>query len=99
MPETPPECIQCGDCCRWSGFVYLNEDDIRLAARFLNMEESAFIQKYAVLGPNRHQLCLIPGAGRDCVFLCGNNCRIYPARPQQCRDFPLRWGTCPHRQA
>lgn len=99
MPESPSECKQCGECCRWSGFVYFDENDIRLAAGFLKMEEYAFVQKYTMLSPNRHQLCLVSGPDSECVFLVENRCAIYPARPRQCRDFPRLWGTCPHQPA
>lgn len=38
----------------------------------------------------------------DCVFLEKEGCRIYPARPEQCRKFPVNWPypvtneDCPH---
>lgn len=99
MPDISPECRQCGECCRWSGFVYVDEGDIHQAALFLRASEEDFIRDFTVLAPNRNQLCLAPGKGDDCVFLEGNRCRIYPARPAQCRDFPARWGCCPCRPA
>lgn len=98
MPGSLPECKQCGECCRFPGFVYVNAEDIRQASKFLNMDEESFIQKFTVLAPNRNQLCLV-GENGDCVFLEEDRCSIYSARPAQCRDFPLRWGTCPRRPA
>ena len=92
-----PECFRCGDCCRFPGFVYVNAEDIRQAAEFLSVDEESFIQEFTVLAPNRNQLCLAPGRGDDCIFLREDGCLIYPARPAQCRDFPLRWGRCPRR--
>ncbi|NBT90581.1 MAG: YkgJ family cysteine cluster protein, partial [Verrucomicrobia bacterium] len=26
-----------------------------------------------------------------CIFLEGQDCRIQPVKPQQCRDFPNAW--------
>ncbi|MEW6536031.1 MAG: YkgJ family cysteine cluster protein [Candidatus Auribacterota bacterium] len=85
-------CLQCGNCCRWGGYVHLTDKDIKRIASFLEMEEYDFIQKYTCLTDNRNGLSIIDGdVPGTCVFLESNNCRIYSARPKQCREFPYTW--------
>jgi Fe-S-cluster containining protein len=85
------KCTQCGACCRWSGSVLLSDHDIALMAARLNMTEQAFIDRYTRLAPNRIQLALVDRPDGSCCFLSGNRCRIYDARPGQCRSFPSGW--------
>jgi len=60
-------------------------------AAYLDMAEDDFIQGYTELARNRSQLTLVERADGACVFLEGNRCRIYAARPAQCRAFPSQW--------
>ena len=47
---------------------------------------------YAPGAPRRAQLTLKERPGGACEFLdAENRCRIYAARPRQCRDFPRAW--------
>lgn len=95
-------CQQCGGCCRWPGNVLLTDGDIAELAVFLRLGESEFIRRYTRLATHRKGLSLREGAGDDCVFLEATQCRVYAARPQQCRDFPWRWRTesgCPGLEA
>ena len=88
-----PVCRQCGACCRWPGDVRLEESDIAALAAFLGMDEEAFIARHTKLARDRRALSLIeqPGTTR-CEFLEGESrCRVYPARPAQCRGFLLEW--------
>lgn len=39
----------------------------------------------------RDGLALLDQADGACFFLEGNDCRIQPVKPQQCRDFPNQW--------
>lgn len=92
------QCRQCGSCCRWPGSVLLTKADITAIAAALHLTEEQFIEKHTILSPNRRQLSLQEAPDGACEFLGANNrCRIYAARPQQCRDFPHRWRTpgCP----
>lgn len=89
MPDI--ECHRCGACCRWPGHVLLNAEDIARLAAHLGLPEADFIARYCELARNRAQLSLADGPDGACVFLDGNDCRVYPARPRQCRDFPSVW--------
>ncbi len=98
------ECQQCGTCCRWPGSVLLEPADIAAAAAQLGLAEADFIAQHTMLARNRAQLTLKEKPGGSCEFLEEpNRCRIYAARPRQCRDFPHGWSVsgCPgmNRQA
>ena len=91
-------CRACGTCCRWTGSVLLTEADVAEAAAFLHLSEADFIDRHTRLAPNRAGLALLDQADGSCEFLEGNRCRIYPARPEQCRTFPFAWSVpsgCP----
>ncbi len=85
-------CQACGTCCRWSGHVLLTEADLTALARHLGLTEDEFIQRHTTLAANRAQLTLLDQPGGACCFLeADNRCRVYSARPRQCRDFPHAW--------
>lgn len=92
------QCIQCGKCCRWPGYVHLNDDDIlRLSQKLVGGDQEKFIERYTKrVGPLR-SLALADKANRDeCAFLDGNKCSIYKYRPEQCKEFPLGYDSrCP----
>ena len=93
------QCRRCGTCCRWEGYVLLTEADVNELSAHLNMTIDTFVEKYTRLASNRTQLSLIEASDGACCFLDGNACRVYPARPQQCRTFPKEWTVegCPAR--
>ena len=89
---SPFVCRQCGACCRWPGSVLLEAEDVAAVAAALGMEAGDFIDRHAVLARNRAQLTLREAPDGACEFLqADGRCRIYAARPRQCRDFPHGW--------
>ncbi len=91
-------CQRCGACCRWPGYVILENSDISALAEALNISERDFINKYTMLTESRSRLSLIENEDGSCVLLKGGDCTVYKARPKQCRDFPKYWtldGCCP----
>lgn len=84
-------CQICGACCRWPGLVRLKDEDIRLLSAHLHLDPSDFVKQWTALAPDRRSLVLIEHTDGSCVFLSGNRCRVYAARPLQCRAFPLGW--------
>ena len=86
-------CRNCGAaCCRWPGHVLLTAADITALAQQVGLSETDFIQRHTILAKNRAQLSLMEQASGACCFLNPDNtCRIYAARPQQCREFPHGW--------
>lgn len=84
------ECLGCGECCGGSpGFVWVTQDEIGRLAAELGVEAHAFEAAYVRrVGPRRS---LIELDGGDCVFLDRETrrCRVYRARPRQCRTWPF----------
>lgn len=87
------QCHRCGNCCRGDGFVDMRPADIRRAAAYLDMEEADFLARFAKRQPDGKWFLIDQGdPDKSCVFLTEENlCRINPAKPQQCADFPERW--------
>ena len=77
----------CTACCQREGFVYLTEDDIARAARFLGMTAAVLEKRYIYRTRNLRRLRM-PRAGQ-CRFLRADGCSIHPAKPTQCRIFPF----------
>ena len=86
-------CNGCGDCCRWSGHVHVNEKEITAIAGYLNMPESEFIDQYTEITQNRKGLSIIDNEKGHCYFFDdeANACGVYPVRPKQCKTFPNDW--------
>ncbi|HDQ14906.1 MAG TPA: YkgJ family cysteine cluster protein [Sediminispirochaeta sp.] len=86
------ECTRCSRCCRHEpGYVFLSYNDLpRLLDKF-EMSRENFIQKYcrAVLINGVYRLSLKEKENYDCLFWEDGGCRIYEARPLQCRSFPF----------
>ena len=87
----------CTNCCDQSGFVYLNEDDLKRAARFVKMSAKAFEKKYVYRTTN--QLRFRKPPDKQCPFLENHGCSIHPAKPTQCRTFPFWPDLVEHRAA
>ncbi|OGW81480.1 MAG: hypothetical protein A3G33_07875 [Omnitrophica bacterium RIFCSPLOWO2_12_FULL_44_17] len=85
-------CAQCGTCCRQSGFVYLTAGEAATIAGALIEDIYEFNRKYCDL-LDRQKLVLKKHPDETCVFLKETKCEIYSVRPQQCRDFPIKWKT------
>jgi uncharacterized protein len=77
----------CTNCCDQSGFVYLSEQDLKRAARFVRMSAKAFEEKYVYRTANQRRFRKPPD--KQCPFLEDHRCSIHPAKPTQCRTFPF----------
>jgi hypothetical protein len=85
-------CRQCSACCRYEpGFVFLSFTDLERIVTFLESSYARVLQQYCrvvELGENR-RISLIEKPNYDCIFWADGGCRIYAARPLQCRSFPF----------
>ena len=79
-----PGCI---NCCDQKGFVYLTEQDLKNAAKFVGMTAKAFEAQYVYR--TKHLLRLRKPAKSQCHFLSSGGCSIHPVKPTQCRTFPF----------
>jgi len=81
------ECRRCGDCCTGDpGIVRVNEREIADIAAYLGMPVSAVVETFLYFWENGHSIK--EASDGRCLFF-ENGCRIYPARPTQCRTFPF----------
>jgi Fe-S-cluster containining protein len=84
-------CQRCTNCCRWPGFVKIENAEIEALAKFFEVTEHDFIQRYTRLRPNRDGLALIDKPTGECVFLDGRDCIVQAVKPAQCNGFPNTW--------
>lgn len=77
----------CTRCCNQRGFVYLTEEDMQKAARYVGLSGKDFEAKYVYR--TRHLLRLRKPLNKQCHFLLENGCSIHPAKPTQCSAFPF----------
>jgi len=86
-------CISCkGSCCRWGGYVWINQDEMEEIAKARGMDLGVFADTYvrAAYGNLSLQERLINGEQMCCFFdPYDSNCNIYDHRPKQCRTFPF----------
>jgi uncharacterized protein len=81
------ECTQCGHCCTGApGYVWVTIQEIYRMAEFLKMRERDFVRMY--VRKVNQRMSLIELSNGDCIFY-DKGCKIYPARPAQCRTFPF----------
>jgi hypothetical protein len=83
--EEEIDCTACGECCR-VGTVRLLDRDVEHLAKFLRLRVAEFLSRYTDRTAGEGLILRRTGAG--CVFLEGNECAIYEARPSNCADFP-----------
>ena len=82
-------CQGCGNCCRSRGrfrYVYVSLPERRRLARHLHLPLRTFTRRYCAKTEGFFHL---RSAGRDCIFLAANRCRVHRARPEQCRTWPF----------
>lgn len=89
------KCRRCGKCCEWPGVVKVTAEEVDRAAACLGLGVQDFLERFTELNANRTGLILKDGPSGACVFheVAPSACRINPAKPAQCRDFPFRWRT------
>lgn len=85
------ECQGSGRCCVSRGeygFVYLSLKDRQRMARHLGLQTREFTRRYC---EKEGALFHLKEASKsdDCQFLVAKRCRVYEARPTQCRTWPF----------
>jgi Fe-S-cluster containining protein len=81
------DCRTCGNCCR-NSVVPVNDSEIEAIASYAGASVEQAMQRYTEPDPEDSSQRVLRGTASGCVFLEGNDCLIYEARPQTCRDFP-----------
>ena len=83
------ECQGSGRCCTARGdygYVYVDLAERRQMAAWLGLRTSSFTRRYCERDGDDVYL---KHPERDCLFLDGTRCRVYQARPTQCRTWPF----------
>lgn len=84
-------CTGCGACCTGNAedYVAVTASEQERIRRFLGLSSGWFRRRYLVPLDGEDKGLASAADGR-CVFLdAANRCRIYPARPVQCRSYPF----------
>lgn len=90
------ECTRCGNCCTGPpGAVWFTEEEGRAMATKVGLDEAEFYRTFARRERGRWSLREnLTERGYDCIFLDRDaegrsGCRLYEARPSQCRTWPF----------
>jgi len=81
------DCTACANCCRYS-VVSVSSRDIERIASYLGDKPEDVTHRYTVADADAPASRVLRSSPEGCVFLQGNLCTIYEARPKACRDFP-----------
>jgi uncharacterized protein len=83
-------CTGCGGCCTGApGYVWVEDAEIEALAIAVGVDLKEFQQRF--VRTVRSRKSLVEYDNGDCVFFDGKTrkCRVYDARPQQCRTWPF----------
>ena len=83
--EAQIDCRQCAECCRVAE-VELADRDVERMARYLGIPRQRFLDEYTSLDAGG--VLILRRTESGCVFLDGNECTVYDARPGNCERFP-----------
>jgi hypothetical protein len=79
------DCTACANCCRVAT-TPVTERDVERLARFLGCKPAEFFRDYT--DESEEEGRILKRNSNGCVFLEGNLCTVYAARPQTCEQFP-----------
>ena len=85
--EKQIDCTACANCCRQTQ-VGLSDFDIDTVARYLGIEPMEVVRQYTTPDPDDSTARVLRHTEDGCIFLDGNLCMVYEARPRACREFP-----------
>ena len=72
------KCTQCGKCCTGSsGFVWVDDEEIKVMAEFLNIQVSDFKKLYTKKVGQKWTLVEKKSQNHSCIFYENQKCRVY----------------------
>ena len=83
--ESQIDCTQCANCCRVAE-AGVKDRDIEKLAKFIGVSREEFLRDYT--DRNESNELILKRSESGCVFLEGNLCSVYEARPRSCVNFP-----------
>ena len=88
----PFRCHRCGNCCSIEGYVRVFPDDAERIARYLGISIPELRQQYMTRTKEGGWSLVDHAETTDCIMLTSDRlCRIHPVKPEQCKNFPMRW--------
>ncbi|MGP8242910.1 MAG: YkgJ family cysteine cluster protein [Bryobacteraceae bacterium] len=81
------DCTQCANCCKTST-TEITERDIGRLSRRLRASREDFLRDYTMRDDEDTLSLKFDEAKGGCVFLNGNLCTVYEARPDICQRYP-----------
>jgi Fe-S-cluster containining protein len=85
--ESEIDCRGCANCCKVAE-TDVTKRDIERLSRYLGITPRQFIFEYTTESAFDQKEPILRRRESGCIFLDGNECTIYDARPDTCRDFP-----------
>lgn len=88
------KCTQCGDCCKWNGYVFLSDGDIQRLRDKEGLSLNNFLERFTkdIMFEGEIRKVLADKKGtNDCIYLKDNKCSVYDIKPKQCSDYPLKY--------
>ena len=85
--EREIDCTGCANCCR-QYHVSLSDGEVEVLAEHLGIPVEQFRERYTRQDPEDSRVAIIRHNKGECVFLDGNICMVYDARPSACREYP-----------
>ena len=85
--EDEMDCRTCANCCKVAETDITERDAARLS-KYLGMTQKQFVAEYTTASAFEQKEPILRRRDSGCIFLEGNDCSIYDARPDTCRDFP-----------
>jgi len=84
--EEQIDCLACGNCCRVAT-AKVTERDVERLAKHLRQKPARFLAEFTEESAEEG-VVLRRDKKTGCVFLSGNECTVYDARPESCQRFP-----------
>jgi Fe-S-cluster containining protein len=83
------DCTACANCCKVATTA-VSERDVDRLARYLRIPPERVLADYTVQGDadDEEDRILRRKEDQSCVFLDGNLCSVYEARPDICQRYP-----------
>lgn len=85
--ESQIDCRACASCCKVAE-TDVTARDIERLARYFGITPAEFVARYTTSSAFEKEETILRRQESGCIFLEGNDCSIYEARPDTCRNFP-----------
>jgi uncharacterized protein len=85
--EEKTDCRACANCCKVAE-TNITKRDVERLAKSLRITPRHFVLRYTTMSAQEEGETILRRNEHGCIFLDGNDCTVYDARPDTCRDFP-----------